>query len=105
MPLLTPPTGLEYAATGIRRSALTGDVTAPAGSNTTTIAADAITYSKLQNISAASRLLGRGSAAGAGDPEEIILGTNLSMAGTTLNAAAAGTSTSPLLRPMMLMGA
>lgn len=72
------------------RAALSGDVTASAGSNSTTIANDAVTYAKMQNVSAASRLLGRGSAGGAGDPEEIVLGTNLSMAGTTLNAAGGG---------------
>lgn len=51
------------------------------------IANDAVTFEKIQNISAASKLIGRGSAAGAGNVEEITLGTNLSMSGTTLNAA------------------
>jgi hypothetical protein len=64
--------GLEFTgAGGIRRSALTGDVTASAGSNTTTIANDAVTYAKMQNVSATDRLLGR-SSAGAGDVEEIV---------------------------------
>jgi hypothetical protein len=69
------------------RAALTGDVTAPLGSNTLTIPVDTITFAKMLNATAASKLVGRGSAAGAGDFEEITLGTNLSMTGTTLNAA------------------
>jgi hypothetical protein len=53
---------------------------------------DAVTYAKMQNVSAASKLLGRGDS-GSGDPQEITLGANLTMTGTTL--AAAGGSGSP----------
>lgn len=63
--------GLEFTGTGgIQRSALTGDVTASAGSNATTIANGAVTYAKMQNVSATTRFLGRTSA-GAGVVEEI----------------------------------
>ena len=48
-----------------------------------------VTYAKLQNVTAGSRLLGRG-ATGDGDVTEIVLGTNLSMSGNTLNAAGGG---------------
>ncbi len=64
----------------------TGDVT---GSTALTIANDAVTYAKMQNVSAASKLLGRGDS-GSGDPQEITLGTNLTMSGTTLNASGGG---------------
>ncbi len=57
-------------AGNLQRAALTGDVTASAGSNATAIANDAVTYAKMQNISATSRVLGR-ITAGAGDPEEL----------------------------------
>lgn len=67
-----------------------GDITVSAGATVFTIDNDVVTYAKMQNVSAASRLLGRGSAGGAGDPEEITLGTNLSMSGTTLNATGGG---------------
>jgi hypothetical protein len=43
--------------------------------------------SNLAQASAASILLGRGAGAGAGDFQEITLGTNLSMTGTVLNAS------------------
>lgn len=71
-----------------------GDITVSVGGSTWTIDAgavttakiadDAITYAKMQNVSAASRVIGRGSAAGSGDPQEIALGAGLSMSGTTL---------------------
>lgn len=84
---LTVGGGVEFTGSGgIQRSALSGDVTVSAGALTTTIANDAVTYAKMQNVSAASRLLGRGSAGGAGDPEEISL-QDLTMSGTTLKAS------------------
>jgi len=66
---------------------LSGDVTNSAGA--VTIANDAVTYAKMQNVSAASRLLGRGDS-GAGDVQEITLGTGLTMSGTTLNSSGGG---------------
>jgi hypothetical protein len=50
---------------------------------------NSITYVKLQDVTASPRLIGRGTA-GAGDPEEITLGTGLTMTGTTLSAATGG---------------
>ncbi len=70
---LTVSGGLEFTGSGgIQRSALTGDVTASAGSNTTTIPNDTVTYAKIQNVSATDKVLGRATA-GAGDIEEITL--------------------------------
>jgi hypothetical protein len=88
---LTVGGGIEFTgAGGVQTAAFTGDVTKGAGGTAQTIANDAVTYAKMQNVSAASKLLGRGSAGGAGDTEEIALGTNLSMSGTTLNATGGG---------------
>ncbi len=65
--------------------ALTGDVTTSAGSASTTIATNAVTLPKIQNLSAQSLLLGSKSTGGTG-VAEITLGTGLSMSGGTLNA-------------------
>lgn len=86
---ITLGTGLSMSGTTVNRDALTGDVTTSA--NAATIANDAVTYAKMQNVSAASKIIGRGSASGSGDPEEITLGTGLTMTGTTL-AASGGTA-------------
>lgn len=78
----------------LQRAALTGDVTAAAGSNATTIANDAVTtakilnsnvtLAKIQNI-ATSKLLGR-STAGSGVIEELSLGGSLQLVSGTLHA-------------------
>ncbi len=84
-------TTLEFTGSQVlRRAALTGDVTASAGSNATTIANDAVTFAKIQNI-ATDSLLGR-DAASTGDVENILLNATLSMdgAGNLQRAALTG---------------
>lgn len=88
--------GLTGTNSGDQTITLTSDVTGSGtGSFATTIANDAVTYAKMQNVSAASRLLGRGSAGGSGDPEEITISTGLSLSGTTLTATGTGDVTGP----------
>jgi hypothetical protein len=68
---LTVGGGIEFTgAGGIQTSAFTGDATKSAGGTALTIANDAVTYAKMQNVSATDKVLGR-STAGAGDVEEI----------------------------------
>lgn len=91
----------------------TGDVTLAGALDYITISGQAITRSainlashvtgdlplaNLAQSSAASRLLGRGSASGAGDFQEISLGSGLSMSGTTLSATATGGGTNTVLQ-------
>jgi hypothetical protein len=64
-----------------------GDITVSGSGTAMAIDSGAVTYAKIQDVSAASTLLGRGDS-GSGDVEEIILGTGLTMTGTTLSAAA-----------------
>lgn len=68
-----------------------GDITVSSSGTVWTIDNDAVTYAKMQNVSAASKLLGRGSAGGSGDPQEITLGVGLSMNATTLVATGEST--------------
>ena len=73
---------LGTAGAGI--TALTGDVTASgSGSAAATIANDAVTFAKFQNITD-NRILGR-SAGSAGDMQEITIGSGLSLAGGVLS--------------------
>jgi hypothetical protein len=67
-----------------------GDVVS-SGDGTTMIQSGVVTYAKMQSVTAA-RLLGRGSAGGSGAPQEISLGSNISLDGTTLNVSS-GTAT------------
>jgi hypothetical protein len=82
---LTVSGGVEFTGSGgIQRSALTGEVTATAGSGTTTIANDAVTFAKMQNITTA-RVLGR-TTGGSGDVEELSAGTGISIAGGQISS-------------------
>ena len=68
-----------------------GDITVASSGATWTIDNGVVTYAKLQDVSASSRLLGRATS-GAGDAEEITIGSGLSLSGTTLSALGAPTA-------------
>ena len=82
--------------TGDQTITLTGDVTGSGtGSFAATIANDAVTYAKMQNVSAADRLLGR-STAESGDIEEITVGGDISQSGSTFTIGAGAVSLSKM---------
>lgn len=83
---ITLDSTLEFNAGNLRRAALTGDVTASAGSNATTIANSAVTFAKMQNINTQT-VIGRGTA-GAGAPESITLASSLSITAGSLGVVA-----------------
>jgi hypothetical protein len=70
---------LEHSDEGAHNSESTGAALLDIGQNT-------ISYAQMQNVSAASRVLGRGSS-GAGDPQELALDDSLQIFGTTLGVA------------------
>ncbi len=63
-----------------------GDITVSGTGTAINVDNDAITYAKMQNVSAASKLLGRGDS-GSGDVQEITIGSGLTMTGTTLSSS------------------
>lgn len=77
---------LTFSGSALQTTALSGDVTTGANSFVTTIAASAVTYAKMQNVTA-SRLLGNptGSAAA---PSEITLGASFAFSGSALQTVA-----------------
>lgn len=83
---ITLGSSLVFSGTSLVRAALTGDVTAAQDGNATTIAANAVTYAKFQQV-AASSLVGNptGSLANA---QGITLGATLAFSGSALQTAA-----------------
>ncbi|TXH54516.1 MAG: hypothetical protein E6Q97_10825 [Desulfurellales bacterium] len=78
---ITLGASLQFSGSNtIQRAALTGDVTASANSNTTTIASGAVTLAKMANI-ATDRLIGRDTA-GTGAPEALTVGGGLEFTGS-----------------------
>lgn len=82
-PIVLTVTELTLALTGGIVADLTGDVTSVG--SVTTISGNAVTFAKMQAITT-NRLLGSGTSGT--DIKEILLGTNLSFTGNTLNAVA-----------------
>lgn len=76
--------GVKIATSGVTSTELA------ANACTTTAIADAnVTYAKIQNVSAASRVLGRGSASGAGVCQELTCGVGVRINATQIELSAA----------------
>ena len=68
-----------------------GDITVTSSGSIWTIDSGSVTYAKIQNVTTSSVLLGRATT-GAGNIEEIILGSGLTISGSTISAASGGSS-------------
>lgn len=80
---------LAFSGSNLQLAAYSGgDITKAAGATSATVNANAITYAKIQQTSAASVVIGRGSAAGAGNVQELTLGASFVMNGTSVERAA-----------------
>ncbi len=76
--------GIDFdGSNNIRTTAFTGDVTKSAGGTALTIANDAVTFAKMQNISS-GRVIGRYTG-GSGDPQELVIGTGLTISNDSIN--------------------
>lgn len=74
--------GIEFTGgSALQVSAFTGDATKTAGGTALTIASDAVTFAKMQNINT-DTLMGRDTA-GAGDPENITVGGGIEFTGSS----------------------
>lgn len=82
-----------------RMPALTGDVTTSVGAVATSIAARAVSYAKMQAVSATSRILGR-KTAGSGDIEELTAAEVLGMILTTRGDLVTRDATGAIRKPV-----
>lgn len=85
--LAVSSSGVKVASGGISATELANNAVA-----TAKILDDNVTYPKIQNVSAASRALGRGSAAGAGDVEELAFTNGTRVSGTIVEVLPDGSS-------------
>lgn len=84
----------DISGTNTGDQSLTGDVAGSGpGPITATIQDNVVTYAKMQNVSAAERLLGRGSGSGSGDPQELSLGAGLEFSAATQVGVVAASDT------------